>query len=218
METPEKLEATIVNDELIGSSKDKAFVNKPTEEEIEQFKLNFENAVKDFESTKYQIGDESTASKYIDFLIDYVTYDACWAKSAWMGIIKLEQELQEIKKSDESVLNVSFQALQFILYILSNPSGTGLESAKRIEAVANILTELFEIVDKLSKDATVVLKEIQHKQDIVSAALQGFYLELLESNIEVEDPDTDKGCDCGDGDECNCEEKCVDCNNCNCKN
>jgi len=207
MENQEKLEVEV-------NSVEEKIINKPTEEEIEQFKQNYETLATEFNSTKYQIGDETNCSKFLDILLHYVEFNAPWTGNMWKGIPLLFKELNEIKDNNSTVINLSYQALEFTHAILSNPSGVGLASAMEIEKVAEELTEIFNIVNKLTDEVHKTLKNIQHTYDIYLAGLQGFYLEKLTDNLETNDETVEETCECGDSCKCS-KDECG--NDCDCK-
>jgi len=197
----EKLEAEIVN---INDASTNANVNKPTDEEIEQFKQNFENAVEQFQNTKYQIGDKTNGAKYLSLIVEYLEFYAFWSKELWKGFIKLDEELNTLKESNDSIIILTYQALEFTNHILTNPSGFGLQSAKNIEKRSEDFAELFTVIHEQSENANKTLKEIQHKQDIYFSAIQGFYLETLEDNLPIDSSTGEcRACE----DDCKCKDK-----------
>jgi len=182
--------------------------NKPTDEEIKQFEQDAVDAVEEFSNKKWQIGDDTNGEKYLNFIQEFLEKYSWWTKTLWMGFCKLEEELNTIFSDikEKKILNLnlllSYQALEFTHYILSNPTGVGLQSAKDIQKRSEDFNELFLIVDKSINEARELLKIVQHKQDVFSAACQGFYLEKLTDNLEKPIETEDKTCECGENCEC----------------
>jgi hypothetical protein len=194
-------------------------VNKPTEEEIEKFKQIYEDMAEKFQATKYRLGDETNGAKFLDTLLHYVEFNASWAGSMWLGMPKLFEELTEIKKSNATVISISYQALMYTHHILSNPSGVGLASALEIEKIAQELTDILNIITKLADDANKTLKDIQKAYDTYVASLQGFYLEDLVDNLEEKTADDAcQSCSCDGKNGRDCDKADCECgDNCKCK-
>ena len=102
-----------------------------------------------------------------------------WTKNGWMGVLKMHEELTENKKNKKKKdsFAVGYQALEFMFYALTNPGGTGLQSAKEIEKVAGIYATVMELSGKVLEEARLELKDIQWLGDKAAAMQQGFYLE-----------------------------------------
>jgi hypothetical protein len=160
---------------------------KPSPEEIEAARIEFEKAVNDFNTKQWEICEENKAEGTIDFVLYYLT-TYLWTKNSWMGVLKLNEEITAAKEKlkETGKFIIGYQALEFLNFILSNPSGTGLESAIQFEAISEKHIQLFEIVTKKVEEARALLKDIQFKQENWGALSQGFYLERVDGVEETE--------------------------------
>jgi len=166
--------------------------NKPTAEDIERIKLEFEDSAKEFSERLWKIAEPGEVQKTVDYLDDFVKNKAVWAKDAWMGLIKLNEVIEDIKTDIDyfKELKVTYQALEFITYILQNGiGGVGIQSALDFETVAEQHAAVLEKAAESVTAAREEIKEVQFKQDRWVAAEQGFFLERedLRKNIEEEE-------------------------------
>ena len=173
--------------ELEKLSKDTS-INKPTENEINLAVKEFNDKAAIFNAKKFDIGEADKADAIYDFLIEFMEKYVYWTKNGWMGVLKMHEELLESKKSKKEgdSFSIGYQALEFLFYALSNPGGTGLESAKAIEKLADIYIETMELAGKQLESARKELKDVQWLQDKVTAMQQGFYLEKEDGVIPEE--------------------------------
>jgi len=187
----EKTVLTVVKD----GEETKKEVNKPTPEEVEQYKQDFQVALKDFDEKKWIISEPGKfGSNDVGlYLIDFMNKYAFWSKTEWMGILKMELELQKtMSLADENTaLQLGYQALEFCAYMLANPGGTGLRLAKDFEAQADKYAKIGVVVGTKIEEARKQLKDLQYLQEKWAAACQGFYLAELEPKKE-EEPITEK--------------------------
>jgi len=155
-------------------------LNKPTPEEIEKFKQDFQDAMKAFDEKRWDISEAGRfgANDVGMYLLDYIKKFAFWKNTEWMGLIKMEEEVKKsMSFADASTgLNFSYQALEFCAYMLTNPGGTGIALAKEFEAQADKYSKVGIVVGSQIENARKELKEIQFLQDVYLAAAQGFYL------------------------------------------
>jgi len=188
---PEKTKLTVVKDDVEETKE----MRKPTPEEVEKYKNDFQESLKDFENRRWRISEpgEFGINDVGLYLVDFIHKYAHWSKTEWMGIIKMEDEIQKaMKMSDPSVgIALNYQALEFCAFMLANPGGTGLELAKEFEKQADKYAKLGMLIGAQVEEARKQLKELQFKQERYGAACQGFYLEDLlpkdpSTNIEDE--------------------------------
>ena len=163
---------------------------KPTKEQIEQFKKEFEEANKAFIETTYPVGDHENAIKYIDNILKWVERWQ-WQDNQWQGVIKLHEELnmekERIAKDENAVLTITSGAVSFILYILDHQNGRGLETAKVVEKE---LPEMIEVYDKVKEQAQIAASLIQkasNAQKTWQIAEQGFWSKVNENGEVVPD-------------------------------
>jgi hypothetical protein len=187
----EIIKEDIIKDPSIGLHDSSTNLNKPTSEEIEQYKNEFQEALKAFENTKWQVSEPGKfgANDVAIFLLEFMEKYAFWSKTEWMGMLKMEDELKKaIAISDEIVgLRFGYQALEFCAYMLANPGGTGIQLAKDFEAQADKYSKIGMKVGASVEVARKKLKDIQYKQERWAAAEQGFYYER-EDETETEKP------------------------------
>lgn len=161
-------------------------LKKPSPEEVAEVKLEFDNANALFATTKWEVGKREDAEKYIDFLLNYLNKFVYWSKNGWMGVIKFDEELREIKsKLVDDKFTLSYQAIEFGLYALSNPAGIGLDAAKEIKEKSELYIELFEIFSQLVDDTRKELKRIEQLQQKWAVYEQGYYYEIEPADDEM---------------------------------
>lgn len=163
--------------------------NKPSDEEVEEAKKEFEDSGRDFSVKSWDIGESEDAQRNVDYLIHYVANRLFWTKTGWMGVIKMQEELADaenfIKTNPKSPLKLGYQALEFIFYSLQNAGGIGFQSAKDFEEENEIYAKVFDQIGGPIAEARKELKEIQFLQDKYAAMAQGFYLEVEDEVEEV---------------------------------
>jgi hypothetical protein len=154
-------------------------LNKPTEAEVNEATQEFNKKAAEFNSKKFAIGDSKEALEIYDFVLEFLEKHVYWTKNGWMGVLKMHEELTEskTKRKKNDSFTVGYQALEFLFYALSNPGGSGIESAKAIEKLADIYIHTLELAGIQLEAARKELKDIQWLQDKVTAMAQGFYLE-----------------------------------------
>jgi hypothetical protein len=181
-------EIEINNVEELKKELDKAISdnkNKPTDEEIKLAGEEFENTAKDFPKKLWDIGTIDQARNFSDYLQHFVRNRLFWTKNGWMGVVKLEEELQAatLLLNGKEPLRIGYQALNFTYYSLMNPGGVGLDSAKDFESESDNYLPLIEAVSLALEKANNELKDIQFLQDKYAAMQQGFY---YEREVEIE--------------------------------
>jgi len=159
----------------------------PTEEEKEQYRKEFQEKAQSFAIKEFQVGSEENAINIINYLEHFITHRFIWTKNAWMGVVKMAEELQAAKISviDNKVFKLGYQAMEFAYYVVENPSGVGLETAKIFEKENVEFGIVHESLGEALDTARKELKEIQFLQDRWAAGEQGFYLEVEPPTEEV---------------------------------
>jgi len=168
-----------------------ASLNKPSDEEVKAALEDFETSKGEFEIKSFKLGNPDIAMALYDFVIEFMDKYVQWTKNGWMGVIRMSEELKTNKKKhkDGESFNVTYHALEFLFYALSNPGGFGLKSAKALEKVSEMYINLYELSGKELEIARAELKNIQWLGDKAAAMSQGFYLEK-EDGVEKEATDT----------------------------
>jgi hypothetical protein len=167
-------------------------MNRPSESEIEAAHKEFEEAAKAFSVKLFEIGSEENFGRYSTFVLEFLEKFVYWTKNGWMGVLKLNDEVHETRKTYKSgPFTVGYQALEFLFYVLTNPGGSGIESAREIEKHAEVYAELIENTGKALEAARAELKDIQWLEEKRNAMMQGFYLEK-EDGVEIPDDTNDE--------------------------
>ena len=169
--------------------------NKPTDEEIENAKIEFETTSNNFIVKSYDIGESKEALEFLNYIKHYIRNRLFWTKNGWMGVVKMMEEVEDSEKfinmNPTSPLKLGYQALEFLFYSLQNPGGVGFQTAKSFESENDLFVRIFEAVSKMVTEARAELKHIQFLQDKYAAMQQGFYLEL-EDSVEETAPEEEK--------------------------
>jgi len=170
-----------LNQVLNNLSKDPS-INKPSEEEVEQAKKEFEEAAQAWQGKVYKIGKPEDAQEFCDYIRHFIRNRFMWTKDAWMGAIKLTEELDGAEKvfkgQNEKSLELGYQALEFTYFAFSNLGGVGLQAALDFEQEAETFVKVATEVEGILEVARKSLKEIEFLQQKWGAMAQGFYLEV----------------------------------------
>lgn len=162
-------------------TKDPSF-NKPSEEETLETQKEFIKAAKNFTTKIYKIGEAKEAQELNDYILHFMNNRFLWQKEAWMGTIKLVEELKAseiiFKGNKKKGIEIGYQALEFIFYALSNPGGIGLQAALDFESENKIFLRILKIIGDQLEEAREILKKVQFLQEKWGAMSQGFYLEV----------------------------------------
>jgi hypothetical protein len=181
----EKTTLTVVKDD----KEEVKTVNKPSDEETLQFKEEFEKSAEAFKEKKWEISEKGSfaANDVALFIIDYMKRFAFWTKTGWMGMIKMDEELRKAMAlvTDDTPLQLDYQALEFCAYMLSNPGSVGLDAALEFEKIADKYSKIGIAIGEKVEEARAELKNLQYLQEKWAAAEQGFYLADLEPKEET---------------------------------
>jgi len=170
-------------------------INKPSEEEISKAKEEFEKAKEEWPTITYDIGKPEEAQEICNYIKHFIRNRFAWQKEAWMGVIKLTEELDAaevlFKGKKDKGLNLGYQALEFTYYLLTNPSGMGLQSAIDFESEQEQYAKITVEIGQQIEIARNKLKNIEFLQHKWGAMSQGFYLEqedgILDESENIED-------------------------------
>ncbi len=187
MEDKKESKLRVVKDEEV---KEETPAGKPTPEEVAQYKTDFDAAMKDFAESRFAISDpgQFSANETGLFLLDYLKKYALWSKTGWMGLIKMNEELNKALAGDneKTGLCLDYQALEFCGYMLMNPGSVGYESALEFEKIADKYSQIMVRVGQKVEEARAKLKGVQYLQEKWAAGEQGFYLAELEEKAKKE--------------------------------
>ena len=192
MAKKETTKLTVVKDEEKLDDVSAENAKKPTPEEIEQYKTEFQEALKIFTEERWAISDKGNfaANDVGLFIEDFMKRFAFWSKNGWMGMIKMAEVLRTamLAANEETALELDYQALEFCAYMMSNPGGIGLDLAFEFEKIADKFSKIGVVIGEKLEDAREKLKNVQYLQERWAAAEQGFYLADLEKTApEKED-------------------------------
>lgn len=199
MKTTETVD-TKVQEEII-ESQEIVESTKPTQDDIDRFKGEFETQVEAFRNITFNIveKEELNILDAAKFLLDYNANKVTWSKDLWQGIIKfnefIKDQIKQIENNGQKDIQFTYQPLEYIYFVLSNPSGIGLASALEFEENIGIFAEIYDQLENQVLTSRQMLQEIELAQQHWAAAEQGFFLE-----VERED-DPYQGDPCSD-----CEE------------
>ena len=185
MEDKKESKLRVVKDEEV---KEETKPGKPTPEEVAQYKVDFDAAMKDFAESRFAISDpgQFPANDIAMFLLDYLKKYALWSKTGWMGIIKMNDELNKAMQMDneKTGLTLDYQSLEFCGYMLMNPGNIGYDSALEFEKIADKYSQIMVKVGQKVEEARAKLRDVQYLQEKWAAGEQGFYLAELEEKAK----------------------------------
>lgn len=187
MEDKKESKLRVVKDEEV---KEETPAGKPTPEEVAQYKTDFDAAMKDFAESRFAISDpgQFPSNDVAMFLLDYLKKYALWSKTGWMGIIKMNDELNKAMQMDneKTGLTLDYQSLEFCGYMLMNPGNIGYDSALEFEKIADKYSQIMVKVGQKVEEARGKLRDVQYLQEKWAAGEQGFYLAELEEKAKKE--------------------------------
>lgn len=109
------------------------FDEEATPEDVAKAKKEFDDEVAKYANQTYVIMDQG-ALEYAELLKRWNATLNHWEKGTWKGMImfdKVISELIEKYKADHTLpLEVDYATLMYLYQTMSNPAGTGLESAR----------------------------------------------------------------------------------------
>ena len=109
------------------------FDEEATPEDVANAKKEFDDEVAKYANQTYVIMDQG-ALEYAELLKNWNATLNHWEKGTWKGMImfdKVISELIEKYKADHTLpLEVDYATLMYLYQTMSNPAGTGLESAR----------------------------------------------------------------------------------------
>ena len=165
--------------ELNAQSEDNA--NKPSEEEVQAAEKEFQEAIDDWNLRTWKIEGDGTVegtmstSGIISYLQNFLQGRAAWVKDQWMGMIKMSEALAVAELS--GIISFEYPALEFSYFMLTNPGGIGLESAKEFESEQEQYAYVMSLISEQLQAARERMEEIKFLQDKWSGMAQGFYYE-----------------------------------------
>ncbi|MEG1141340.1 MAG: hypothetical protein RSE41_02635 [Clostridia bacterium] len=191
--------------------------NSPSAEEIKLYEENYTKLVEDYKykyhtDIIYTIGELKDGEKIFNVLSEYNNNHYIWTKDVWQGLLTFNKELDNIKDSLSEGFRVSASAIQYIFYIISQPTCKGIESAIWYNDNIEVIGAIYEACKEFLKNQQEELSQINIAKERVASAHQGFYYEP-ENTGEIEYESVKKMQE----EKCECESVCADsCENCKC--
>jgi hypothetical protein len=166
--------------------------NKPTDEEVEAAKKEYEDRAAAVLEKFWEVGEQKDSQVILDYIEHYNNNRILWTQTGWMGVIKMNEVIIEtqntLKLEPNTQLAFGYQPLEFLFYAFKNSGGIGLQAAKDFEEENEIYAKVFDAIGYTLAEARKEFKEIQFLQDKYAAMAQGFYLEL-EDGVEGDEED-----------------------------
>lgn len=163
----------------------------PTPEEVKEAEAAFKQTLEEWEKVTFELSPGAKVGQnFIDYIKEYMNSKMMWTQNAWMGAIKLEEELiaSEVvyhNGNKKKAPIIGYQALEFIIYILNNPGGVGLQSAKNFETGAEQHVVVLEYLERQLESAHKSLDHIKFLQEKWAAYEQGYYYEKEPTDEEM---------------------------------
>lgn len=157
-------------------------INKPSDEEVKQYADEYEAASVEFETTRWDVGTADQGQMLLDFIRHYSRERHLWKQHEWMGVIKMQEELDLVEKQFQvqagaDPIAFEYKALEFIFHMLQNPGGIGYQAALDFDAESETYVQVFNTVAQAVETSRKALKDLDFLQQRWQAAAQGFYLE-----------------------------------------
>lgn len=182
----EMCEQIVMNEEVeIAESK----FPKPTEEEIEEYTKEMEAGFEAYNNmSDFVISEDAELSKKLyDMAIKYNSELYTWKHDEWKGVIMFDETMKSQEGSERFTIDKN--NLQWLYYIITNPSGVGIEKAREMKANEEVFVQLVERITEAMTEFKEIVEDLRFLQDRVAAAHQGFYLRqdgIADCSEEVE--------------------------------
>lgn len=188
--TQEQASQEQIKQQLLELAKDPS-INKPSEDEVKQFGEEYEAAAVSFENSRWSIGIPEEGQMILDFIRHYSRERHMWKGNEWMGVIKMQEELDLVEKEfatkgGNEPANFEYKAVEFIFHMLQNPGGIGYQSALDFEGEIETYAKVFDIIGKTIAEGRAALQDLDFLQQKWQAAAQGFYLEKEDGVVKEE--------------------------------
>lgn len=197
--TDEQMEAQRISfiKEYNANNTDSQILNKEvTEDDIKELE-NRMDAMKEARSAMtYEIADAENGMRVAQFLRDWNANDFVWVKDMWRGVLRFDEFINEqislMENADTALpLTFDFGALTYVYNAMMQPCGTGLEAAKKMEAMSDeydaILNTVAMYIDEFQEEN----KLFQRLGQCLGARYQGYYMVLAEDLCDEPADDTD---------------------------
>lgn len=122
--------------------------DEPADDEyIAQAKKDFDDAVAETQERKYELADEENALAAAELLKDWNRTANHWTKGSWRGVLMfdgvIDKRIAEIKENGGPLI-VDYSVVVFLYNAMSEPAGSGFESAERMAKWENYNVETNE--------------------------------------------------------------------------
>lgn len=175
-----------------------------TDEFKEQAKNDYEQAVKDFQESTYEIYKGDRALEVAKFLYEWNKTSNNWQRQAWKGVIAFDEimkkkveELENDKTDGEKSLILEYAPMMFIYGSMMAPSGLGLEAARAMEIFETdpdggedetshiTYTNILEWIGRKVDGLKAVQNKIQSMQERWTMAESGFMFDFVDNSLET---------------------------------
>lgn len=151
----------------------------PTAEEIAAAKKEFEDRTSALkEKNDYFVADADNALRVATFLKNFVE-NGFWAQRYFVGVINFSEYItkfiEECEKEPKDLV-LEYAPLQFVMLMMENYAGFGLESAKKMAEMWDEYVPIYDIVRDHIEWYNKEVKMCQRLQQRWGMLEQGFYL------------------------------------------
>lgn len=164
-----------------------------TDEDIKEIEDRMDYIKENRSTMTYLIADKDNAMRVATFLRDWNANDFLWVKDMWRGVVKFDEfineKIAELDGTNDLVFD--FPALTYIYNAMMQPSGRGLEAAKKMEAVSDEYDSILEVVGQHIDEFQEENKLFQRLGNCLQARYQGFMMVLAEDLTDDAAEDTD---------------------------
>lgn len=162
----------------------------PTNEDIESAKNAYENAVRTLqEKNDYVIADEHNAVRVAEFLKTFIEKTA-WSGRVFVGVCNFSALMSDFvngwNADEPKPLVLDYAATQFVDLMLENYGGVGIDSARWMAEVWEEYLPIYEHVHGLTEGYKKEHAKCEELRDVWAMFEQGFYLVVLENELDEE--------------------------------
>lgn len=171
-------------------------LEKPTEQEVEEFYEYVDKATKEFNASTFEIADAANAKRVATFLKKWNEEDVIWEGNMWKGTIAFDAAIKvalEKLKEKEEPLVFDWQNLMYVHMAMNNLRGRGLKSAEAFSHKEEEYEKIHEVVKKYMEDYNEKGKKIQAMQQQHGAWDMGYKMYIeggeWEKHLGIECPE-----------------------------
>lgn len=160
----------------------------PTDEDIATAKKNYEDAVTALnEKKEYVIADEHNALRVANFLKTFIERTA-WSGRVFVGVCNFSALMHDFitgfDADNPKPLVLDYAATQFVDLMLENYGGVGIEAAQWMSEVWEQYVPIYDHVHGLTEGYKKEHARCEELRDVWATFEQGFYLVVLEQELD----------------------------------